>query len=77
MPQALLSFLGYYIYFWISDGNEPVHVHVSRKQQANATKFWITSNSVELAKDTGSVDKEDMKAILRYLRKNREQILSR
>ncbi len=77
MPQALLSFLGYYIYFWIGDGNEPVHVHVSRKQQADATKFWITSNSVEVAKDTGSVDKRDMKAVLRYLRKNREQILSR
>ncbi len=77
MPQALLSFLGYYIYFWIGDGNEPVHVHVSRRQQPGATKFWITSSSVELAKDTGSVDREDMKAVLRYLRKNREQILSR
>ncbi len=77
MPQALLSYLGYYIYFWIGDGNEPVHVHVSRKQQPGATKFWITSNSVELASDTGSVDKGDMKAVLRYLRKNREQILSR
>lgn len=76
MPQALLKFLGYYIYFWTGDGSEPVHVHVSRQQQPNATKFWITADSVEIAKDTGTVDKRDMKAMLRYLRKNRERILS-
>ncbi len=77
MPKALLEYLGYTIYFWIGDGAEPVHVHVSKKRQLpNATKFWITSDSVELAKDTGSVDSRDMKDVLRYLRKNREAILS-
>ncbi|WP_294159636.1 hypothetical protein [uncultured Selenomonas sp.] len=29
MPEALESYLGYYIYFWIGDGVEPVHVHVA------------------------------------------------
>lgn len=77
MPQALLKFLGYYIYFWMGDSDEPVHVHVSRKQQHNATKFWVTSDSVEIAKDTGTVDKQDMKDMLRYLRKNRERILAK
>lgn len=76
MPQALLKYLGYYIYFWIGDGEEPVHVHVSRKPQHDATKYWITSDSVELAKNTSTVDKKDMKNIIRYLRKNRERILA-
>ena len=52
MPEALESYLGYYIYFWIGDGAEPVHVHVAKKQQPDATKFWITTESVELARDT-------------------------
>ncbi len=77
MPKALLEYMGYCIYFWIGDGEEPVHVHVSKKRQRqDATKFWVTSDSVELAKDTGSVDACDMRDMLRYLRKNRETILS-
>ena len=75
MPEALESYLGYYIYFWIGDNLEPVHVHVAKTQQPGATKFWVTTESVEIAKDTGSVDSRDMKKILRYLRRNREQII--
>ena len=39
MPEALESYLGYYIYFWIGDNLEPVHVHVAKTQQPGATKF--------------------------------------
>ena len=60
MPEALESYLGYYIYFWIGDNLEPVHVHVAKTQQPGATKFWVTTESVEIAKDTGSVDSRDM-----------------
>lgn len=77
LPEALESYLGYYIFFWIGDNNEPVHVHVAKTQQPNATKFWITTDSVEVAKDTGSVEEKDMKKILRYLRKNRSRIIDR
>lgn len=35
----------------------------------------MTSEGIELANDTGSVDKKDMKAILAYLRANRESII--
>ena len=34
MPKALLEYMGYCIYFWIGDGEEPVHVHVSKKKTA-------------------------------------------
>ncbi len=78
MPDALVDYMGYCIYFWIGDGNEPVHVHVSKASpQKTATKFWVTANGIELAKDTGSVDKKDMGKILRYLRKNRLRIIER
>ncbi len=77
MPDALSEYLGYAIYFWIADGEEPVHVHVSKTPQKNATKFWITGRGVELASDTGSLDRKDMSKMLRYLRKNRARILER
>lgn len=77
MPKALINFLGYYIYFWADDGKEPVHVHVSRNQQRDATKYWITEGSVELAEDLKSVDEKDQKRILQYLRKNRAKILAK
>ncbi|MCI7331402.1 MAG: DUF4160 domain-containing protein [Selenomonadaceae bacterium] len=77
MPEAIESYLGYYIFFWIGDGMEPVHVHVAKEQQPNATKFWITTETVELAKDTGTVERKDMGKILRYLRRNRQQIMAR
>ena len=75
MPNALIQYMGYLIYFWGGDGSEPVHVHVSKSKQKNATKFWVTSEGIELANDTGSVDKKDIKAILAYLRANRESII--
>ncbi len=76
MPQALIDYLGYKIYFWTNEGDEPIHVHVSRQPQKNATKFWITGETVELAKDTGSVEEKDMGKILRYLKSNRESIIA-
>ena len=77
MPDALSDYMGYCIYFWIGDGNEPIHVHVCKSApQNNATKFWVTSDGIELAKDTGSVEAKDMGKILRYLRKNRLRIIN-
>ena len=43
----------------------------------NTTKFWITTDSVELAADKGTVDKKDMARILRYLKRNRRRIIDR
>jgi len=78
MPDALNDYLGYCIFFWIGDESEPIHVHVCKNSpQKNATKFWITSDGVELAKDTGSIEKKDFPKILRYLRKNRLRIIDR
>ena len=49
MPKALLDFMGYCIYFWSNENNEPIHVHISKGVQTeNATKFWITRENIEL-----------------------------
>ena len=43
MPQ-LFKIGSYTIYFWTNEGNEPVHVHVSKGHPTgNATKIWLTS----------------------------------
>ena len=76
MPNALMQYMGYLIYFWSNEDGEPVHVHVSKNKQKNATKFWVTSDGIELARDTGSVDKKDMKAMLAHLRVNRSEIIA-
>ena len=56
MPNALMEYMGYLIYFWSMEDGEPVHVHVSKHKQKNATKFWITTEGIEMAKDTGSIE---------------------
>lgn len=78
LPKALEEYLGYVIYFWIGDGNEPIHVHVSKgKQTQNATKFWITQNGVELANNNSHIEDDDLKKLLRYIRQNRFEIIGR
>ena len=76
MPNALMEYMGYLIYFWSMEDGEPVHVHVSKHKQKNATKFWITTQGIEMAKDTGSIEKKDMKAMLAHLRANRDSIIA-
>lgn len=44
MPN-LFNTLGYQIYSWSNENNEPIHVHVSkRKPNAHATKFRLTND---------------------------------
>ena len=41
MPQ-ICRLLGYIIFFWSNENNEPVHVHVCKgKPHEDATKIWI------------------------------------
>ena len=44
MP-SLFTAGNYKVFFWSSDGLEPIHVHVCKGVPSeNATKFWITKN---------------------------------
>ncbi|MBQ7514917.1 MAG: DUF4160 domain-containing protein [Schwartzia sp.] len=78
MPRALLDFLGYVIYFWTGDMNEPIHVHISKGEQTeSATKVWITEDGVRLAHNGSHIPKKDLNALLRFIADNREEIAFR
>lgn len=77
MPKVLQDFLGYVIYFWVNEQGEPPHVYVSKgKQTANATKFWIRRDGVELAHNNGQIPTKDLHKIEAYLLANQDRILA-
>ena len=77
MPKVLQDFLGYAIYFWMNENNEPPHVHVSKgKQTANATKFWIKRDGVELAHNGSRIRRNELNKIEAYLLANQDTILA-
>jgi hypothetical protein len=78
MPKALLDFMGYNIFFWSNENNEPLHVHVSKgSQMENATKFLITRDNIELVHNKSKIAKNDLKKIQKYLWVNRDTIIAR
>ncbi|WP_303840091.1 DUF4160 domain-containing protein [Selenomonas ruminantium] len=54
--------LGYRIYFWSNENNEPVHVHICQgTPTANATKVWIPQ--------------KDLNRLLKAIAANKESIV--
>lgn len=44
MPN-LFTILGYKVYFWSNENDEPIHVHISKGiPSKNAAKIWLTRN---------------------------------
>ena len=44
MPN-LFTILGYKVYFWSNENDEPIHVHISKGiSSKNAAKIWLTRN---------------------------------
>lgn len=68
MPK-LYDFLGLKIYFWTSDGSEPIHVHVSRgKPSPSSTKIWLTSRGgCAVAKDTGELTRRELSLVCDFI----------
>jgi hypothetical protein len=70
--------MGYCIYFWSNENNEPIHVHISKgNQMENATKFWITRNDIELVHNKSQISANDLRKIKKYLWANRDSIIAR
>jgi len=77
MPSALLDFLGYAIYFWAGDKDEPIHVHVAKgRPTPDATKFWITNSGVKLANNNSQIPSSDLKKIRKYITEGRSEIIT-
>ena len=64
MPVYLRT-LGYKIYFWSNEKDEPIHFHITKGDPSeNDTKIWVLSNgSFKLANNKGKISKSDLSRI--------------
>lgn len=70
MPSLFTAF-GYKVYFWTSENNEPVHVHICKgKPSQNSTKVWITSSGGTLVINSSRIPKNDLSKLERYIQAN-------
>ena len=78
MPK-ILKILGYVVYFWCNENDEPIHVHVSKgKAQSNGTKLWILRNGdTELVHNKSKVSEKDLKRIRIAIKDNKDEIVSK
>lgn len=75
---SIFDFMGYKIYFWSRENDEPIHVHVSKGNQVeNGTKFWISRDDIELVHNKGDIPKSDLRKIQKFLWANRDMIIGR
>lgn len=76
MPSLFLVF-GYKIYFWANEGNEPVHVHVSKgKPSPSATKIWITRAGGTIVVNSSRIPKKDLAKIEAFVQSNAVSIVN-
>ena len=77
MPQVV-RFLGYIIYYWAHEENEPIHVHVCKGDPTpNATKIWIQEDGPHIAHNRSRIPTKDMKLILSWLSVNKELVIEK
>lgn len=77
MPQVFVI-LGYIVYFWSNENDEPIHVHVCKgSPQKDATKVWITEDGPVLEHNKSKMPKKDLKRILAWIAMNDELIIKK
>ena len=77
MPQVFVI-LGYIVYFWSNENDEPIHVHVCKgSPQKDATKGWITEDGPVLEHNKSKIPKKDLKRILAWIAMNDELIIKK
>jgi len=60
---------GYKIYFWADEGNEPIHVHVSKgKPSGNGTKIWLTkTGGCILASNGSKISQKELNELMEFI----------
>jgi len=74
-----LKVIGYKIYFWANENEEPIHVHVSRGNPSkNSTKIWLTkAGSCILANNKSKIPQNDLNKLLDIISKHYFLIVSK
>ena len=57
--------LGYKLYFWSNENNEPIHFHIAKGNPSdNDTKIWVLSNgSFKIAHNKDQIPAKDLSKI--------------
>ena len=68
MP-SLFTVSGYKIYFWSSENDEPIHVHVSKGQPSpNSTKIWLTREGGCILASNGSrIPQSELNKLMEFI----------
>ena len=73
MPQVS-KLLGYLIFFWSNENNEPVHVHVCKgSPHEDATKIWL-EDEPRLEHNKSHIPSKDLNRILKWLAANKNLV---
>ncbi len=77
MP-SIFDFGNYTVFFWVSDGSEPMHVHASLgRPSPNSLKFWITeSGEAILARHASGFKTKDIRRLEKAIANNYDIIVS-
>lgn len=74
MP-TVYSVMGYTIFFWSNENDEPIHVHVCKgTPKENATKIWIEEQP-RLEHNKSRVPRKVLNKIMKWLAVNRALII--
>lgn len=80
MP-TVINFRGYYIFFWANEGNEPVHIHVSKgRPTQNSPKIWVPEKGApyfDSGSDLPGMTTKDIKHLLTWAQANKSLIYSK
>ena len=72
MPNLGPDILGYHIFCWSNENTplEPVHIHIAKIQQPNATKVWILSDGTTQIESNGSmIPEKTLRRICKFIEK--------
>lgn len=71
MP-SIFEIIGYKIYFWSNENNEPIHIHISKGNPvANSTKVWLTqSGGCIIANNNSKIPQNDLNKLLPIISKH-------
>ena len=76
--QTYFDFMGMSFFFWSNEGNEPIHIHVSRgAPSSNATKIRLRQNSqIELCHNNSKLSDKELAQAMEYIKFNYNSMIA-